>query len=129
MPCTPESLADDAKCFVCIPPKVLQAIRIYLLCTTIDGEIVSCNPETLAAAAVEFLPSSVSPAMLNAIETYLVCQLNQSGGGGGGGGVQRVFSGNYGGGTPSDTPIASEAIAYDLDPPNNFWIWTGSAWI
>lgn len=42
---------------------------------------------------------------------------------------QSVFSGNYGGSTPSDSPIAAAAIAYDLDSPFNMWRWNGSAWI
>lgn len=47
---------------------------------------------------------------------------------GGFGGAGSVFSGNYGGGTPTQTPTTSSAIAYDLDPPNAIWHWNGSNW-
>lgn len=47
---------------------------------------------------------------------------------GGGGGA--VFFGNYGGGTPTQTPTnpANGAVAIDLDAPNPIWYWNGSAW-
>lgn len=48
--------------------------------------------------------------------------------GAGAGGSGSVFSGHYGGGTPTDTPTSSAAIAYDLDAPFNMWTWNGSAW-
>tara|TARA_R110000868_G_scaffold410412_1_gene698383 strand:+ start:2296 stop:2523 length:228 start_codon:yes stop_codon:yes gene_type:complete len=43
-------------------------------------------------------------------------------------GAIQVFSGNYGGGTPTQTPTTSAAIAYDLDAPNLDWRWDGTAW-
>jgi len=46
----------------------------------------------------------------------------------GGGGSGSVFSGNYGGGPPTQTPTSSAAIAYDLDAPNAVWNWNGSVW-
>lgn len=41
---------------------------------------------------------------------------------------QEVFSGYYGGGTPTQTPTTASAIADDLDSPYNHWVWNGSAW-
>lgn len=48
--------------------------------------------------------------------------------GSGAGSDQEVFSGNYGGGTPTQTPSTGSAIAYDLDSPFDSWVWNGSAW-
>lgn len=45
-----------------------------------------------------------------------------------GGGSGSVFSGNYGGGAPTQTPAGTAAIAYDLDAPFAVWNWNGSAW-
>lgn len=46
----------------------------------------------------------------------------------GGSGSGSVFSGNYGGGPPTQTPTGTSGIAYDLDAPNATWMWDGSAW-
>lgn len=45
-----------------------------------------------------------------------------------GGGAAQVFSGNYGGGVPTDTPTTTAALAYDLDDPFTLWHWDGAAW-
>lgn len=47
---------------------------------------------------------------------------------GGGAGSGFVFSGNYGGAAPTDTPSAGAdgGVAYDLDPPNAIWYWNPS---
>lgn len=52
------------------------------------------------------------------------------GSGSGGAGVlsPEVFSGNYGGASPTQTPSGSSAVAYDLDAPHPVWYWNGSAW-
>ena len=52
------------------------------------------------------------------------------GSGGTGGGVlsPEVFSGHYSGGTPTQTPSGTAAIAYDLDAPFAVWSWSGTAW-
>lgn len=54
----------------------------------------------------------------------------------GGGGVAaaassdpQVFSGNYGGGAPTDVPTTTAAFAYDLDSPFDQWVWDGAAWV
>jgi hypothetical protein len=46
----------------------------------------------------------------------------------GAGGAGAVFTGNYGGNAPTQTPTTSAAVAYDLDAPNPVWYWNGSAW-
>ena len=45
----------------------------------------------------------------------------------GGGTPPQVFSGNYGGGTPTDVPTATAALAYDTGT-GAIWQWVGSAW-
>ncbi len=41
---------------------------------------------------------------------------------------QSVFSGHYGGGLPTQTPVVGAALAYDLDQPGTMYIWNGSNW-
>lgn len=57
-----------------------------------------------------------------------IVDLLNGGAGSGGGGTGSVFSGHYAGGVPTQTPTSSAAIAYDLDPPNAVWNWSGTAW-
>lgn len=59
----------------------------------------------------------------------LLCILEgiTSGGGSGGTGDVQGFSGNYGGGTPTDTPTTSVAIAYDTSNGQP-WAWYSGAW-
>lgn len=120
--CDPEDLASASKCFLQLPWLTRKAIRIYLLCAALNGETVDCDPAALASAAKCFL-SKLSAAQMDSIETYLLCSFA-----GGGGALQEVFSGNYGGGVPTDTPLGSAAVAYDLDAPNDVWYWDGAAW-
>lgn len=44
---------------------------------------------------------------------------------------QEVFNGHYGGGTPTQTPVGTAALAFDLDPPNATWNWNPDtfAWV
>lgn len=50
-----------------------------------------------------------------------------SSGGGGGGGDQYVFSGNYGGGTPTDTPTVAQAVGIDTSDGTK-WYWYSGSW-
>lgn len=50
------------------------------------------------------------------------------GGGGSGSGSGSVFSGNYGGAAPTQTPTTTSAVGYDLDSPFPVWYWNGSSW-
>jgi hypothetical protein len=86
---------------------------------------MDCSPQALAIAASCYA-RCLSAAQLDAAETYLSCQIANSGGGGGG--QTQVYSGHYAGGQPSQTPTSSAAIAYDLDDPFNVWYWDGSSW-
>lgn len=95
---------------------------------------MACNIEELLQDAClngfNCLPSQRS---YDIVLAQLLCEiLEASGGGGGGGGGSsegEVFTGFYGGGTPTQTPTQNAAIAYDRDPPQNMWVWDGSTWI
>lgn len=80
--CTPEALAEASTCFLDLPWRTRQAIRVYLLCAYINGDTVDCDPNALATAATCYL-ASLSAAQLDAIETYLLCQLASAPAGGG----------------------------------------------
>ena len=121
--CTPDSLAEAAKCFMDIPWSTRQAIRILNYCAYLNGESMTCTPENLANLARCFA-AGLSAGQMDAIETYLSCQIANAGAGGG----TQVFSGNYGGAAPGDVPTGA-AVAYDLDAPFDFWTWDGAAWI
>lgn len=123
--CTAASLASAAKCYEHLSWDIRKAIRILNYCAFLNGTTMTCTPQALAVLAACF-KSSLSTNQLDAIETYLSCQIANSGGGSGS--LVQVFKGNYGGVAPTDTPTASAAVAYDLDAPNREWYWTGSAW-
>jgi hypothetical protein len=82
--CDVASLAEAAKCFNSgYDALVLRAMRIVLLCGAINGDTMDCSPDALAELIPCFLNQEAGT--LDAIETYLVCQLANGGGGGGGG--------------------------------------------
>jgi hypothetical protein len=122
--CTPEALVNAACCFYDLPWDVRKAIRIINYCAFLNGETMECTPTALAYEARCFA-DCLSSAQLDAIETYLSCQIAN---GTGGGAAQRVFNGHYGGGTPTQTPVVDSAIADDLDEPFNHWVWDGTTW-
>lgn len=68
--CTPEALAEDAKCFACLPSQQQLAIQTYIL-TQIAG--VAADPDALLASAVAF--TTVEPQKLLALQAYLLCQI------------------------------------------------------
>jgi len=68
--CTPEALAEAAKCFECLDEKSQLGIQTYLLAVIAGG---STDPNVLAAAAKKF--QGVSDRGLLAIQDYLLCQL------------------------------------------------------
>jgi len=86
-----------------------------------------CTPQALANAS-ECILESMDFGMMDAAETYLTCQVANSGGGGGGGNAQLVL---YTSGTPTNpTNTGAPAIAYD--PTGNLptlgWNTTTLAW-
>ena len=64
--CDTNSLAQAAKCF-CSSPKVLLAIKAFLLCSMAT---VNCDPESLAAAAKCF--ECLDDKAREAVNTYLL---------------------------------------------------------
>ena len=98
--CDPNDLASAAKCFLQGYDRVvLQAMRISLWCAFLNSDSVDCSPESLLEAAKCYL-AEMSPEQLDAVETYLACQIATSGGGGGGGTIQ-VFQ-DHTGSPPGD---------------------------
>lgn len=89
---------------------------------------MTCTPAALADAAKCFV-ASLSAGQLDAIETYLSCQIANAGGGTGS--LVQVYSGHYGGVAPGFSPAATAAIAYDLDTPVPYdeWKWDGTQWV
>lgn len=76
--CEPDDLALAATCFSGLSWRQRQEIRVYLLCTLVNGDTpVDCTPDALAAAAACY--SKLSSGQLDQIETYLFCQLASAG--------------------------------------------------
>jgi len=80
--CTSSALADSAACFTCVSPTQLQAIRILLLCNTINGTPMNCDASTLLAAAIDAGYTRMSPGQSDAVEVYLLCSLSNNSSGG-----------------------------------------------
>lgn len=72
--CDPNDLATAATCFSELSWRQRHQIRVYLLCTIVNGDTpVNCTPDALAAAAACY--AKLSSGQLDQIETYLFCQL------------------------------------------------------
>lgn len=125
--CTPESLVNAACCFVDMGWTTRQAIRILNWCALLNGDTMNCSPQELANAARCF-QACLSASQLDAVETYLSCQIANNGGGGGG--ATQVFIDDYSGAEPGFTPTTSPVIAFDTStgPPYDMWVWNGSSW-
>ena len=114
-----------AACFECLSVKQLRAVRIYLKCAQLNGTKVNCSTKTLLASAISAGLMEISEKQQMAVETYLDCQLNNSGGGG---------SGNLSGsGSPVGvvTPSAAGVLYADYTTPG---LWesngtTNTSWI
>lgn len=87
--------------------------------------MAACDPSGLIAASKCF--ECLSMKQLLMVEVQLLCDILVTGGGGGGGGLQYVFSGNYGGGVPTDVPVASAAFAIDTSN-GTIWSWYSGNW-
>jgi hypothetical protein len=75
--CTPDNLAELAKCYVYLPARIRKAIRILNYCAFLNSSVVECDPDVQAAEAKCFA-EGLSDGMLDAIETYLLCQMANS---------------------------------------------------
>ncbi len=126
--CDPNDLAQAAACFnqgYDVP--LLKAMRIRLLCAVLNGETMTCTPDALAELSVCFLQF---PGMLDAIETYLICQVANNGGGGGSGCVTCTST------PPVDPPNVADcecSVKIGIGPWVGFyWVWDvgfTNAWV
>lgn len=81
--CDPNDLASAAACFnQGYGAPLLKAMRIRLLCAFLNSETMTCTPDALAELVSCFL--ALDAGTIDAIETYLVCQVANAGGGGSG---------------------------------------------
>lgn len=121
--CTTSALADASACYLCIPSQDMQAVRILLLCNFINGETMTCTPQTLVDAAVSAGFNRMSHQQANAVEILLLCTLANTGGGGGGGSVEIfAYSGAPPPTDPPTNPLAA-AIAYSEDGSGPTFYW------
>lgn len=121
----PAPLIAAAYCDWCkIPAGSIWYVILAALIDVGNGKTVSTDSQTLMDEA-RCLECNIPPGFV----PYAILQATRgiTTGGGGGGAVQ-VFSGHYGGGTPTDVPTTSAALAYDLDPDFVIWHWSGIAW-
>lgn len=127
--CTTSALAEAASCYTCIPPQLRQAVRLLLLCNTINGDTMTCTPQALVDAATSAGFNRMSPNQAEAVEVLLLCTLANTGGGGGG--ALEVFT--YSGAEPTDPPSSplAAAIAYSEDNsgPVFYWNVDTQAWM
>ncbi|OLE10697.1 MAG: hypothetical protein AUG89_11580 [Acidobacteria bacterium 13_1_20CM_4_56_7] len=126
----PQTLFAIGKCFECYGPlTAVQILRLAILSQTLNSlnPMAATDPQSLLAYAKCFSCFS-NASMADMMELALLDQIYQNITGTGGGGIGEVFSGHYAGGAPTQVPTAPAAIAYDLDAPNNEWLWNGVAW-
>jgi hypothetical protein len=72
--CTPDALADAAKCYVQLNADVRKAMRVVNLCRLVNGDDPITDIQEQLDAAKCFY-DGLTWAQLDAIETFLVCQL------------------------------------------------------
>jgi len=125
--CDPDVLVNSACCFIDMPWRTRQAIRILNWCAFINSTTMDCDPQSLVIAASNFM-SRFSAAQMDGIETYLSCQV-ANGGGSSTGLKAQYYNGHYGGSAPGIVPTVSAATADDLDSPYKHWVWNGATWI
>lgn len=92
---------------------------------------MACNVNTLLQdACTNGFSCLGSLRDYDVVMAELLCEIKDAieAGGGGGGGPTQVFKGHYGGAAPGTVPLASAAIAYDLDAPYATWKWDGANW-
>ena len=74
--CTPDSLADAAKCLTSLSQRQLQDAQIYFLCSRLNGVTPTCTPDAIAEAVKCY--DDIPQGVMDAIITYLYCQLANS---------------------------------------------------
>lgn len=120
---TPNSVMALAKCYQCASPAP-QAMRIALMVMAVNeiNPMADTSPNALMRLGACY-GGCVGATPADTMELGLLTLVLSSVGG-----LVQVFSGNYGGGAPTAVPTTSAAIAYDLDAPNNQWLWNGTNW-
>jgi len=86
---------------------------------------VTCTTSNLSELAACF--SCLSPQELQAIQTYLLCQLANDGGGGGGGDTITTAEVWAASGVPAHTPTIDRQIYLNTDDGTQY-NWYSSAW-
>lgn len=71
--CSPESLAELSRCFMCLTPGQRDAAKTYAL-AVLAG--VSLEPETLMADAKCF--TCLTPHQLKMLQPYLMCLISEA---------------------------------------------------
>lgn len=75
-PCSPQTVATDAKCFTCLPEPLLAGMEVYLLgqIWKVLNPAADVTPASLAKAASCYMKCA-SGKLLLAEQVYLLCQL------------------------------------------------------
>lgn len=71
MDCTPQALMQEARCYKCIPPRILDAVLTYELATIAGGTM---DPRELVREAAQFI-NCIPPGMQQAVQVKLLCDI------------------------------------------------------
>lgn len=75
MPCDPNTLLEQAKCYQCVlTGDLFPAVEIVLLCAWRDGEVLTCDPQTLLAQA-SCLRGCIPFGMMAAVKVAILCDI------------------------------------------------------
>lgn len=69
--CEPDELVEISTCYTCIPPDMVDAVKIYLLAVT--AGLQDMTPEELVVAAACY--NCVPKDMQKSVQNYLLCQI------------------------------------------------------
>ena len=75
MPCDPNTLLAQSKCYQCLlTGDLFAAVEIVLLCAWRDGTVLSCDPQTLVAQA-SCIRSCIPFGMMPAVKLAILCDI------------------------------------------------------
>jgi len=115
--CTPTALAQEARCFLCAPSNVLEAIKTLLLCRLLQHyePTMNCDVQALASSSTCF--QCADQRTIAAIQTQLLCSILTAVEGGTGTGV--VCG-------PLNPPVANPGVScqiYYNPTVGGLWSW------
>jgi hypothetical protein len=118
-------IMNQGSCYNCLGLTPAETTRITLLAEllTLFKPMAATDTNSLLEYGKCF--SCVGMSIADTLQLALLHQIRDAAGTGAG--APEIFSGNYGGGLPTDIPTTAQAIAFDTSNGTQ-WNYYGNAW-